>query len=676
MSTSCVFCLPFTLLWSAVKSLLLPLFYYIFPEERHDGKIAANLSYDVKSLGELFVKRVERDGPRVAYYEKENRVWKPYTFHDFYDFAARSAQGMVELGVMEGDRVSILGPTKSKWCYLDMACHIAGVVSVGIYPKQTPEQIHHILTNSESKVVFVDGDDELKSVIGAVNIGGEGMMVKYIVTWTDDIAEKNSDLSPMILSWTKFIKKPIDVAERNRRISSRLWDHTAIIIYTSGTTGFSKGAMISHKNVLKMGQNFTDWLDLKENDRFLSFLPMAHAAERVFAFYGRVMFGFEGYFASDIGSVLNEVVEVKPTIFGSVPRIFEKAQIKIVQEINAKPKFVQSIFKISMDIGYRYVEVMQKGKVPILLRIQYAIAYYTIFRVIRQAFGGHVRAFITGAAPISMSVMRFMWAVGFPVLEVYGMTEATCICHRNPLKKPKLGTVGTPLNGIECKIAEDGEILIRGDWVFQGYMKNDEATSEVIDSDQWLHTGDIGEVDSEGYLKITDRKKHLIITAGGKNISPVNIELAIKSQDELISNVHAHGDRRAYITCLIAPSPIETLEFGLARGLLTKETVKSLTVELMKNPYDRSPALNIATAKVVTHPEYVQRIKDAVIRANVNLAHVESVGRFYILGRDFSQTEGEVTPTLKLKRKEIEKKFATTFDRIYDEKGFGVDASH
>jgi long-chain acyl-CoA synthetase len=305
------------------------------------------------------------------------------------------------------------------------------------------------------------------------------------------------------------------------------------------------------------------------------------------------------------------------------------------------------------------------------LRLQHAIADRLVFRRVRAAFGGRVRYFITGAAPIALPILEFFWAAGLPIYEVYGMTEATVVTHMNRPGAVKLGTVGKVVAPMEAKIAEDGEILMRGPWVFQGYLKSPEATNEALEGG-WLHTGDIGTIDADGYLRITDRKKHLIITAGGKNLAPANIENAIKNQDPLVSQVYAHGDRRPYVIAVVAPSPLETLAWGEERGLVAKDEVAALTKELLANPASRSAALNAAMAKVVAHGDFGERIREAVRRGNQQLAHVEHVRRVAVLDRDFSQEAGELTPTMKVKRKAVAELHGKLIDALYEGGGLEV----
>jgi long-chain acyl-CoA synthetase len=280
---------------------------------------------------------------------------------------------------------------------------------------------------------------------------------------------------------------------------------------------------------------------------------------------------------------------------------------------------------------------------------------------------------VTGAAPIPRRILDFFWAAGFPIFEVYGMTEATVVTHVNRPGAVRLGSVGKPLPFVEDKLADDGEILIRGKTVFQGYYKAADATAETIDSEGWLHTGDIGKKDSDGYLYIVDRKKHIIITAGGKNLTPANIENEIKTQDPVISHVHAHGDTRPYVTAIVSVSPIEAIEWARSKGLFDDaEAADRMKRELVENPLAQPDGLADVMKKVTTHVELRQRIADAVHRGNQKLSRVEQIKRVYLLDREFSLDQDEITPTLKVKRKNVESKFSPIFDKLYDDPEFGI----
>ncbi|MCA9666951.1 MAG: long-chain fatty acid--CoA ligase [Myxococcales bacterium] len=622
------------------------------------------------TLGEMFARRCAKSATRPAYYEKRAGRWQPTSWRRFYQEAAAVAQGLVELGLEAGQRICILGPTTGRWGTFDMGAQLAGLVSVGIYPHQSVEQLRYIIDHSDARVIFVDGEDEADNVLAAIE--GNDKLVA-VAPWQAELAAKFAAREPRVVPPSGFAAGAIDDAERDRRLAGR-GEETAIFVYTSGTTGPPKAAMISHRNILSMLGQHDEILELRQDDLSFSFLPMAHVAERVLGFYGRIEAGLTACYASSIAAVLGEVGEVKPTLFGSVPRLFEKAYGKIFSELEKASPIKQKIFRWAEDVGRQKTRLWQRGEqVPLLLALQVAVADRLVFSKIRAVFGGRVRQFVTGAAPLAVEILEFFWAAGIPIYEVYGMTEATVLTHCNRPGQVRLGTVGRIVAPLEQRIADDGEILLKGPWVFQGYFKNDEATAAAI-IDGWLHTGDIGTLDADGYLKITDRKKHLIITAGGKNLTPATIENAIKNEDPLISQVHAHGDKRPYISALIAPSPIETLEWGAARQLIGGAEVKALSDELVANPSARSDALNAAMAKVVVHPEFGKRIGEAVRRGNGKLARVENVRRFRVLERDFSQEEGELTPTMKVKRRELEHKFAPLFDRIYDEDDFALQA--
>lgn len=623
-----------------------------------------------RTLGEMFWLRAARSATRPALHHKVDGRWETLSWTDFYERAARVAKGLYDAGVSPGDRVAILGPTQPAWAIYDLGAQLAGAVSFGIYPKQSIEQVRYLLEHSEAQVVFVAEPDELETLLAAA----KGITtLTTIVPWTDALFRAVADRDRRLRSPKHFEGEKLPdriVREAQARLDP---DETAIFIYTSGTTGPPKGAMISHRNILSLLAAASEATPFLQNDVSMHFLPMAHSAERILGFYGRVSAGIPGAYAESTATVLSDLQEVRPTLFGSVPRIFEKAYAKIHSELEKKPPAAQKLFAWADRVGRERLRRKLQGRsIPSTLAAQHAIADRLVFQKIRRAFGGRVRLMITGAAPTAPEILEFFWSAGLPIYEAYGMTESTVITHINREGAVRLGSVGRVIPPGVCRIAEDGEVIVKSPWVFRGYFKNDDATAETV-KDGWLHTGDVGHIDDEGYLRITDRKKHLIITAGGKNLAPANIEKAIKSEDALISQVHAHGDRRAYVSALIAPAPLETLEWGVERGLVAREEIAERQRELMENPAGRSEALNRAMASVVQHPDFRERIRAAVRRGNEHLARVEQVRRFAILDRDFSQEAGELTPTLKLKRKAVEEKYAELFDRIYRDDGFAME---
>ncbi len=629
----------------------------------------SHLAPRARNIPDMLRLRALRSGAQPALYYRQDERWEHLTWAEFHRRTTQVARGLRELGLGQGERVAIVGPTQVPWTVYDQGAQLAGLVPLGIYPQQTVEQIRYLLEHSEAKVVLVGDAEELPQVLAACR---ELPQVVAIVPWTQELYESARQLDARVLSPQRFAGAALSAAEVEELLAAIDPTEAALLIYTSGTTGPPKGAMLTHRNVLSMLSCEEVMQDYYEDDVTLSFLPMAHVAERVLSNYGRISGGIATAFASSVGAVLTEIREIAPMVFGSVPRLFEKAYSKIHGEIERKPKAVQRLFAWAKKVGWEHAQhVLAARPVPLWLRLQYALADRLVFAKIKAVFGGRIRYFIVGAAPTPRPVLEFFWSAGLPIFEVYGMTEATTITHLNRPTAARLGTVGRAMQGLSHRVAEDGEILVRSQWVFKGYFKNAAATAEII-KDGWLHTGDIGSIDSDGYVSITDRKKHLIITAGGKNLSPGNIEAAVKGEEPLISQVVPHGDGRPYVCAIIAPSPLETLEWGVRHGILTAQELADRTQELVKNPAGRSEALNRAMAQVVANPEFQQRFIDAARRGNQRLAHVEQVRRVLLLDRDLSQEHGELTPSMKVKRKEVERMYAPLLDRLYSDEHFGL----
>lgn len=628
------------------------------------------------SLADLFRRRVQASPRRRAWRDKRDGRWVEITWQEFGQRAAAVAAWLVRQGLHPGDTVVIVGSTRAEWCVCDIGGQLAGLVTVGAYPTLSPEQLAYVIDHCDARVAFLEGPADLARVR---EVRALCPKLERVVMW--DPEGSNADAEPdaaepepalEIVSLAQVLGTEIDEAELDRRREAIEPSDVAIIVYTSGTTGPPKGAMISHANIMAF---LTAGLgiDFDEDDEMLTFLPLAHVAERIAGFYMRISAGYCAAFASSIPAVLEEVKEVRPTLFGSVPRIFEKAYDRIQGQVAQAPPVRQRLFRWAEDVGLQVVERwQQRSPVGILLRLQYALADRIVYRKIRGAFGGRVRFFVTGAAPIPQQVLRFFWAVGFPIFEVYGQTEATVITHANKPGSTRLGSVGQPVSAIEHRLADDGEVLVRGPLVFRGYHKDPDATQATVDDDGWLHTGDIGRIDDDGYLYIVDRKKHIIITAGGKNLTPANIENEIKSQDPMVSQVHAHGDRRPYVSALVTLSPSDALDWAQGQGMIDAAKVARMKAELLANPLARPEGLDALLAAVGQRDEIRKRVIEAVRRGNAKLAHVEQVKRVMLLDRELSLEEDEITPTLKVKRKNIELRFAEQFDRLYAEETFGL----
>jgi len=641
----------------------------MFDTDTSTGTPAEYMARRTNTVGEMFLKRVERDREKPALHYKARDGWQPVTWNDFEKKAGAVASYLIGLGLEVGDKVCMVGSTRPEWCYCDIGGQLAGAVTLGAYPTLTPKQLAYILDHADTKVVFVEGIEEIEKILARRQ---ELTKLDKVVVWNTAGAERLMDAYDWLVPFAEVLATPMSRPDIEARIAEVDPNGTAIIVYTSGTTGPPKGAMISHANIMTILRDQDEALVVYEEDTSISFLPMAHVAERVLAFYGRINAGMSTYFASSIAKVLEEVAEVQPTIFGSVPRIFEKAYAKIMSTVDQAPPSRQRIFRWAEQIGRETVRRWQAGEpIPLGLRLKFAIADKLVFSKLRAVFGGRVRYFVTGAAPIAPEILEFFWAAGFPIFEVYGMTESTVVTHANARGAVRLGSVGRPLSVVEDRIAEDGEILIRSGLVFQGYYKNPDATAETI-VDGWLHTGDIGRKDDDGFLYILDRKKHIIITAGGKNLTPANIENELKASDPLISQAHAHGDKRKYLVAIVTIGAGEAVEWARQNGLIDASTAAKHIKDLSENPLSRSAELEALTRQVAANEEVRRRIASSVRRANESLSRVETIKKIHILEREFSVEEDELTPTLKMKRKNIETKFADIFDRLYEDEGFGL----
>ncbi len=625
----------------------------------------------IKNVPELFRERVERSYGKLAYkYKDKTGKWVEVTWGEMKKKVDSVATFLIKEGINKGEKIAVLSDTRPEWTIVDLAILSSGATTVGLYPTLSPSQIEFLLNHSDSVMLFVENKEKLEKII---EIKDKISKIRKIIVFEPEGCEKYFD-SPNFLSFSKCLSVEPDEELVQERINQIGKDDIAIMVYTSGTTGDPKGAMISHGNIIAFLSSFDDFADILEigdDDISYHFLPMAHVAEHIAGFFGRINLGLAAAYATSIKAVVDEIKEVRPTVFGAVPRIFEKAYARIQEEVGKLPERRQKIFRWAEKVGREYVRFLNERKaIPLFLKIKYKIAYSLVLKRIKEAFGGRVKYFITGAAPIPYEILEFMWACNLKIYEVYGLTEATVITHANTPLEFKLGTVGKPIKCVECKIAEDGEILIRGPIVFKGYYKNEKATQEAIDDQGWLHTGDIGEIDSEGFLKIKDRKKHIIITAGGKNITPAEIENKIKAQDIIISQVHVHGDGRPYLVALITLNSQEALEFAIKNNILDekeKEKAKKILDELAEKPLSRPEGLDELMKKISAHPLIYERVKRAVENANKELSRVENIRKFKILERDFYIDEGEITPTLKVKRKEIERKFKHIFDEMYKE---------
>lgn len=559
----------------------------------------------MKNLPLCFFASVERLRHRPCLRFFEAGRWRTLTWIDLWDRVRELALGLQVLGIKPGDRVAILSGTRHEWTLADLAVLSLGAVTVPIYPSSTPEQVAYILQNSEARAVFLEDREQLKKLEAArgrlraleFRILISGPRGRGAMSWND----------------LRALADRGDEAAWERGIDGIKPAQTATIVYTSGTTGPPKGAVLSHDNFLEEGRIFTKLFDLSEKHTALLFLPLAHIFARTVQFW-QLASGYVHVYARSLDTVLEDMQQVRPHFLASVPRIFEKIHENVEAKVHQSGRRRKLLLKA----------------MPFLLS-----------RKIRGIFGGRLKFAISGGAPLAAEIGRYFHGHGVKIVEGYGLTETTAGIFINTEKHFRFGTVGPKVPGVKAKIAKDGEILVKGATIFQGYYKDPAATRAVFTADGWFKTGDIGEIDKDGFLKITDRKKDLIVTAAGKNIAPQNIENILKTVP-YISHAVVHGDRRKFLTALITLNA-ESVSHWMKR--------KRMRLNGYKSPGE--------------HPEVRRLIRLAIEDKNKKLASYETIKRFAILANDFSPEGGELTPTLKLKRKMVVEKYRDVLDSLY-----------
>jgi long-chain acyl-CoA synthetase len=584
-----------------------------------------------KTLADLLVRSADLYAAHPAVRYKEGDAWVDRTFQQVLEIVKPLALGLVALGVEKGDRVSILGNTRPEWTYFDFAALSIGATVVPIYQSNSPEECAYVLENSDAKVVVVEDDEQLAKVrevrAGLPQLEQVVMMVGDAddVLSADQLAAKGGD---------------VDDAVFQQRIDAVTPEDICTFIYTSGTTGPPKGCVISHGNYRSMLDMVNQTSVIEENDVTYLYLPLAHSFALLIQLGSFDLGATIAYWEGDPNKIVPNLGELKPTYFPSVPRIFEKIYTAANSGMEKEGGLKKVIFDWSIKTGKKVRETERAGRKPgFLLQRQYAFADKKVLSKIRGLFGGNLRLAVSGAAPINPDILRFFDAAGVLVVEGWGMTETSTAATIASEDSFKFGTIGKPFPGCEVKIAEDGEILVHGPNVFQGYHKNPEATAETI-VDGWLHTGDIGEIDSDGFIKITGRKKDIIITAGGKNITPANLEAEIR-QHQLVSQCVVVGDRRPYLVALVTLDPEEAVAYAKEHGL----------------PED--------PAQLAANPEIHKVVEAHVEEINKKFARVEQVKKVAILPQDLSQENGELTPTLKVKRAVVTEKNSKEIEQLY-----------
>ena len=565
---------------------------------------------------------------------KKNGAWVPTSWREYREQARRVARGFLKLGLQKGDGVSILGFNRPEWFLADIGAILAGGVPAGIYTTSTPEQCHYITEHADCSIAVAENLEQLAKL---KEIRPRLPKLKALVLMT------GSDSSEGVITWERLLALggELPEAELDARIAEQKPDDVCTLIYTSGTTGNPKAVMITHDNITFVARQLVDINQLSPDDAVISYLPLSHIAEQVVGIHGPLTAGACTSFAESMELLGENLREVRPTVFVGVPRVWEKIQEKMVAAGAANPplrkKIVAWAKKLGLEAGY--AEQQGRGR-PLL----YPLAKKLIYSKVRERLGlDRCRLAVTSAAPIARSTLEFFLSLGIPICEIYGMSECTgpaTLCTPQRYRTTKAGYC---LPGTELKIAADGEICMRGRHVFKGYYKGAEATAEMMDAEGWLKSGDIGAIDADGFLQITDRKKDLLITAGGENIAPQVIEGQLKGI-AVVSQAVVIGDRRKYLVALLTIDPAK-LEASAAEA---GSAAKSL----------------VAAAECAKYRAFVQGKIDEV---NRSLARVQTIKRFEIIPGEFTIEGGELTPTMKIKRKAINAKYAAPIERMYAE---------
>jgi long-chain acyl-CoA synthetase len=590
-----------------------------------------------RNLVALLERQAHERGARPAVKHKRDGRWQDVPWSDLSRRARDVADGLAALGVKAGDRLAVLGDTNLEWMLADLGILGAGAITATIYQSNQPEECRFILDDSGARFVFCDSaaqvakvravKDKLPKLEGIIRAQGPA---------ADAFERTLADVERLGQEWRKANPKAHE--ERIARIGP---DDVATLIYTSGTTGNPKGVMLTHGNWAYEARAVEEIRIIGESDVILLFLPMAHSFAKVIQ-AAWLATGGSCAFVEAMDKIMDNASEVKPTVMPAVPRIFEKAYNTVISKGFASPGLKGKLFRLAMESFDAYADARTKGKSysSFGLLVGRKLVFPKLTHALNERFGGRMRFFVSGGAPLSPKIAWFFDTLGFTILEGYGLSESSAGTFVNRPGQNRIGTVGPPVPGTEVRIAEDGEILIKGPGVMKGYFNNAAATAEVL-KDGWLYTGDIGHLDDAGHLVITDRKKDIIVTAGGKNVAPQNLENELKT-DPLVSQVMVHGDKRKFLSALVTLNDENARKWASDNGIP-------------------------AGAALHEHPAVKARIQQAIDALNARQASYATIKRFAIVKQDFTQETGELTPTLKVKRKVVTQKYRAVLDAFYAE---------
>jgi long-chain acyl-CoA synthetase len=606
-----------------------------------------------ETIMEKFHERVRSHPSKVAFRYKSGGDWRDVTWRNYGDSVKKVAQGLMSLGFGHGDKIALLSGNRPEWHITDVGAMSIGGATAAIYATNSPEQVAYIISHSEAKVAFVDVVDQLEKIL---KMRSELPNLQKVVVF--DGYQGDADAG-FVMTWDDFLQSGsgIDDARHTEATAKVKPDDLATFVYTSGTTGPPKGVMLTHSNIWFTCNISNAHIPIADGEeaRALSYLPLSHIAERMISHMYQIYYGGTTWFAESIDTLIPDLQACKPTYFFGVPRVWEKFYAGVTAKMAAadpndrKTKLAKKAVELGKQVTQAEQEAIARGgkaadaKIPLGVKVQHAALDKLVLHKIRSAFGLEECGLpLSAAAPLAPELIWFFHSVGIKITEGYGQSEDNGPTSWNPPDAVKIGSVGTPFPGLEVKIAEDGEILVRGGNVMKGYYKDEKATNETVDSDGWLHSGDVGELDEQNYLKITDRKKDLIITAGGKNIAPQELENRLKSSHPLISQVVVIGDKRPFLTALVTLDEEKAPSWGAEQGI------------------------EGGIPEIANHERTIKEVEGAINQLNQNLAKVEGIKKFRVLERDFLQEEEEITPTMKVKRKKINEIYGEAIENMYN----------
>jgi long-chain acyl-CoA synthetase len=595
------------------------------------------------TLHRMFFARAEDLGDAAMVMEGKSGEYRPISWNSMAEEVREAASGLLSLGVAKGDRVAIMAYNSPQWLVADIAIMAVGAITVPIYHTSSEATTARILGKSGARVAFVARSDKAEMLVSC------SALLETIIS-LDPIGVDDAGACAMDYNALKVKgRQHLEDSGRNdleERMGSTGAGDVATIIYTSGTTGDPKGVMLTHANILSDAEAGLMAQPVGPEDIHLSFLPLSHVLERTVGQFLMIMAGTTIAYATSILRVADNIPDVRPTVMVAVPRFFEKLHTKVLDALGEAPAIRQKIFHWGMGVGRRRNGMMMKGQKPgPVLESQYKVADHLVFSKLKDKLGGRLRFFVSGGAPLAPEIIEFFMAAGIQIMEGYGLTESSPVVSVNPLGALRPGTVGKPLFGVEVKVAEDGELLVKGPIVMKGYYRDEEATAEVI-RDGWLYTGDLAEIE-DGYIRITGRKKDILITSGGKNVSPAVIENLIV-EDDLIAQVMVYGDNRNYLTALVVPN------YERAAAMAERIGLGDLPEE------ERAPV------KLAANKQFHDILMKRIEEHTVDLASYERVKKIFLLDRELTEADGELTPTMKVKRNIVSKKFAQQLDALYE----------